>query len=96
MTTAHQQDSDPKVTERPGSQLREYTPMFFKESELIKESELLNARAFATLGGVVNIDALVADRLRSRIDKDFIRAEFLIWKMLFGNITLNENGVIVQ
>lgn len=96
MTTAHQQDSDVKVTERPGSQLREYTPIFFKESELIKESELLNARAWATLGGVVNIDDLVADRLRSRIDKDFIRAEWLIWRMLLGSIAISENGVTVN
>lgn len=96
MTTPHQMDADPKVTERPGSQLREYTPAYFKESELIKESELLNARAFATLGGVVNIDQLVAERLRSRIDKDFIRAEWLRWQMLLGSISINENGVKVN
>ena len=96
MTAPHQQDNDPKIVERPGSKLREYTPIFFKESELIKESEILNARAFGTLGGVINLDDLVAQRLKARIDKDFIRAEWLIWEMLQGNISIDENGVKVD
>lgn len=96
MTAPHQQDNDPKIVERPGSKVREYTPIFFKESELIKESEILNARAFGTLGGVINLDDLVATRLKARIDKDFIRAEWLIWSMLQGNISIDENGVKVD
>jgi hypothetical protein len=96
MTVPHQMDADPKVSKRPGSKLREYTPMFFKEKELIKESELLNARAFGTLGGMINIEDLVLERLRARIDKDFIRCEWLIWKMLQGGFTINENDVAVS
>ena len=96
MTSAHQQDADPKIVDRPGSKLREYTPIFFKESEIIKESELLNARALGTLNGMISMDDLVATRLKARIDKDFIRAEWLIWSMLNGAISINENGVVVS
>lgn len=96
MTSPHEQDNDPKIVARPGSKVREYTPIFFKESELIKESELLNARAFATLNNLVSLDDLVADRLRARIDKDFIRAEWLIWSMLQGEISIDENNVKVN
>lgn len=96
MTAPHQQDTDPKVVARPGSKLREYTPIFFKESEVIKESELLNARAFGTINGAINLDELVATRLKARIDKDFIRSEWLIWAMLQGQIAIDENGVKVD
>ena len=49
MTAVHTMDTDPKVAGRPGSKLKSYEPIPHKESELVKESELLKARAFGRL-----------------------------------------------
>jgi hypothetical protein len=96
MTAPHSMDADPTIDKRPGSKTREYEPIPFKESDLIKESELLRARELGTLGGVVNLDRLVAQTVRAREDKTFIRAEWLRWKTLTGGFTIEENGVKVS
>lgn len=93
LTRQHALGSDVKIGQRPGSKVRQYRPGYFKESELIKEDELLVARAFATLGAVVNIDELVSRRLKARINKDFFTIEKLIWDCLQGEIAMtDENG----
>lgn len=96
MTPPHSMDADPQVQKRPGSKTREYTPIPFKASEVIKESELLRSRELGTLAGVIRIDDEVARRSKARIDKDFIRAEWLRWNCLQGAIAINENGVKVD
>src|SRR6185369_16755963 len=48
LTRPHALGADVKIGQRPGSRVREYRPGYFKEGELIKEDELLVARAFAT------------------------------------------------
>jgi hypothetical protein len=95
MTAPHAMDSDPKIDKRPGSTLREYAPIPFKESDLIKESEILQARELGTLANVVNLDRMVALTMKARMDKTFIRAEWLTWKMLTGGFSIAENGVTV-
>src|SRR5260370_23905129 len=95
MTAPHAMDSDPKIDKRPGSVLREYSPIPFKESDLIKESEILQARELGTLANVVNLDRMVALTMKARMDKTFIRAEGLTWKMLTGGFSLAENGINV-
>ena len=96
MTAVHNMDSDPRIGRRPGSRTREYEPIPFKETDVIKESELLRARELGTLGGVINIDALVVRTLRSRVDQTFLRAEYLRWQALCGALSINENGVRVN
>ncbi|MGH9942944.1 MAG: major capsid protein [Pyrinomonadaceae bacterium] len=97
MTPPHNMDSEPRIDERPGSKTREYEPIPFKGSELIKESELLRARELGTLGGVINLDRYVAKRTRARQDKTYIRAEWCRWQALCnGEININENGVVVR
>jgi|SRR5436853_2164537 len=95
MTSPHAMDADPKVDKRPGSKTREYEPIPFKQTDLIKESELLRARELGTLAGSISLDRLVADTMKARVDKTYIRAEWLRWKTLTGGFTINENGVKV-
>jgi len=96
MTAPHNMKSDPTIDDRPGSVTREYEPIPFKESDVIKEDELLRARELGTLGGGINLDRTVAQTVRSREDKTFIRAEWLRWKTLTGGFTISENGVFVS
>lgn len=96
MTPPHNMDTDPKTETRPGSKLKSYKPIPHKATELIKESELLNARQLGTLGGVVNLDDLVMDRFTARIGKDHVRKEWEIWQALKGSLSINENDVIIN
>lgn len=96
MTAAHKMGTDPQIDAREGSRTREYTPIPFKETDVITEEELLLARELGTLNNVVNIDSLVARTIRDREDKNFIRAESLRWQALTGRIDINENGVRVR
>ncbi|MCP9494277.1 MAG: major capsid protein [Pyrinomonadaceae bacterium MAG19_C2-C3] len=96
MTHLHNMDTDPRTVGRPGSRVRSYEPIFFKEQELIKESDLLMARQYGTLNGVINIDELVMRRKRALEDRAYIRAEQLRWMALGGEVHLNENGVRVD
>lgn len=96
MTAAHNMKSDPRVDNRPGSKLREYTAIPFKQTEIITEDELLQARQMATLGGVIDLHELVGRRIKAREDKTFIRAEWCRWQALRGELDINENGVHVH
>lgn len=96
MTAPHLLGTDPRIDLRPGSRLREYTPISFKETDLVKEDELLRARMLGTLGGVVNINTIVATLAKARMDKTRIRQEWTIWEALRGQLTINENGVFVS
>lgn len=95
-TSAHAMDADPKIDKRPGSKTREYEPIPFKESDLIKESEILRARELGTLGGVINLDREVTRIARARMDKTKIAAEVARWQCLTGLLDINENGVRVR
>ncbi|MDQ3132126.1 MAG: major capsid protein [Acidobacteriota bacterium] len=96
MTAPHLLGTDPRIDLRPGSKLREYEPIPFKESDLIKEDELLRARQLGTLGGVVNINTIVARLAKARMDKTRIRQEWTVWSALRGVLTINENNVFVS
>jgi Phage major capsid protein E len=97
MTAPHSMDADPRIDERPGSKTREYEPIPFKESDVIKESELLRGRELGTLGGVINLDAEVGRTMRARQDKTHIRAEWCRWQALStGVLDIDENGVRVR
>lgn len=96
MTAPSNLKTDPKIDVRPGSKLREYRPIPFKETDVIGEDELLQARQTGTLGGVVDLHELVGRVLRARSDKTYIRAEWLRWQSLQGGFEINENGVYVS
>lgn len=96
MTAPSNLKTDPVIDTRPGSKTREYTPIPFKETDVIGEDELLEARAFGTLGGVVNLSEQIGRVMRARMDKTFIRFEWLRWQTLMGEFTVNENGVYVH
>ena len=92
MTGVHTMDTDPRVRRRPGSRLHSFEPIPHKETELIKESEMLKARAWGTLGGVINIEYLVMDAFRRAMGMDDIRIEWEIWQMFQGELNIDENG----
>lgn len=96
MTAVHKMGTDPQIDAREGSRVREYTPIPFKETDVITEEELLLAREAGTLNNVVNIDGLVARTIRDREDKNFIRAEWSRWEAARGQLNINENGVRVR
>lgn len=96
MTAPHTMGTDPKIDTRPGSTLREFEPIPFKETDLVKENELLKARAYGTLGGVVNITDAISRIAKSRVDKNRIRVEWTRWQALLGQLTILENGVRVN
>jgi major capsid protein E len=96
MTAVHTMDTDPKVRGRRGSNLKSYEPIPHKETELIKESELLKARSFGTLGGVINIDDLVMGAFSDAMSLDDVRIEWEIWQALQGQLNIDENGVVLS
>ena len=96
MTAPHVMGTDPKIDTRPGSRLREFEPIPFKETDLVKENELLKARQYGTLGGVVNLNETVARIAKARVDKNRLRAEWTRWQAFRGQLLIFENGVRVN
>lgn len=96
MTAPHNMNSDPRVNERPGSKVKRYTPMYFKETDLLKESDILMPRAFGTFGNVLDVSIEVGRITKARTDKNFLRAEWCVWQALGGHLQFNENGVKVD
>lgn len=96
MTAPHVMGTDPKIDVRPGSRLREFEPIPFKETDLVKENELLKARQFGTIGGVVDINAMCGRIAKARVDKNRLRAEWTRWQAFRGQLTIIENGVRVS
>jgi hypothetical protein len=96
MTAPHVLGTDPKIADRRGSKQKEYEPIYFKESDVIREDELLRARELGTLSGMVDLHALIGKTIRDREDKNFIRAEYLRWRAARGQISVHENGVNVE
>ena len=96
MTAPHTMGTDPKIDVRQGSRVREFEPIPFKETDLIKENELLRVRQFGTLGGVVNIGGLIAQVAKNRVDKNRLRVEWTRWQAFRGQLTINENGVRIN
>jgi len=96
MTAAHVMGTDPKMDVRPGSKVREFEPIPFKETDIIKENELLMSRQMGTLGNTVDIKDLVARIAKARVDKNRIRAEWTRWAAMRGSLEIAENGVLVN
>jgi hypothetical protein len=95
MTKPHAMDADPAIDKRPGSKTKSYEGIPFKESDVLKESDLLTGRALGTLGGTLNVSTEVARIMQARMDKTMIRVEWARWQALRGQLSINENGVKV-
>jgi hypothetical protein len=96
MTAPHNMNADPKVSERPGSKVKEYTPLYFKETDLLRESDIIMPRAFGTFGNMIDLTTEVGRVTKARVDKNYLRAEWAIWQALGGALNFNENGVKVN
>ena len=96
MTAAHVMGTDPKTDARQGSKTYEYEPIPFKETDILKESEILRSRELGTLAGTLDLSAEIARIAKNRFDKTMVRVEKLIWDTLKGAIAIDENGVKID
>lgn len=96
MTAPHVMGTDPKTDTRQGSKTYEYEPIPFKETDILKESEILRARELGTLAGSLDLSNEIARIAKNRFDKTMTRIETLIWATLKGSISIDENGVKVN
>jgi hypothetical protein len=96
MTAPHAMGTDPKIDKRPGSKTREYEPIPFKESDVLKENEILRSRELGTINNTIDLSRAVGEMVKNRMDKTKIRMESLRWQTLRGSISINENGVKVS
>jgi len=97
MTSPHVMGTDPRTDTRQGSKTYEYEPIPFKETDLIKEDEILRARELGTLAaGTLDLSAEVARIVHNRFVKTMARVEKLRWDTLKGAIAIDENGVKVN
>jgi hypothetical protein len=96
MTAAHVMGTDPKTDTRQGSKTHEYEPIPFKETDVLREDEILRQRELGTLNQTLDLGAEIARITKNRLDKTRIRMEQLRWDTLRGAIAINENGVVVN
>jgi|CXWL01.1.fsa_nt_gi hypothetical protein len=96
ITSAHTMGTDPKTGTRQGSRTRSYTPIPFKETDLLKEDEILRSRQLGTMAGTLDLSEEIARIAKDRFDKTEARKEKLRWDTLLGAIAINENGVKVD
>ena len=96
MTQPHVMGADPKVDIRQGSKTRSYTPIPFKQTDLLKENEILRSRELGTMNQTLDLSAEVARIARNRFIKTQIRKEKLRWDTLQGAISISENDVSIS
>jgi hypothetical protein len=96
MTAPHNMNADPKVAGRPGMKTHRFSPLFFKETDILKESDMLMPRQAGTLGGSLDLSAEIARIAKARADRNFLRVESTIWQTLKGHLVIDENGVEVD
>lgn len=96
LTAPHVMGTDPKTDVRQGSKKHSYTPLCFKETDILKESEILRSRELGTLNGTLDMSREVAKIAKDRFVKTEGRKEKLRWDTLKGQISINENGVVVE
>ena len=95
LTAAHKLGTDPVIGQRRGSVTRRYDPLYWKQTELIREDELLKRRQLGTLGNVINIDAMVTMLATDGVDLDYLRAEYLVWLSLTNlGFTIVIGGIV--
>jgi hypothetical protein len=95
-TAPHVMGTDPKTDKRQGSKTHEYEPIPFKETDLLKEDEILRARELGTMNNRLDLSREIARIAKNRLDKTRIRMEILRWQTLRGEIDIDENGVVVH
>lgn len=96
LTAPHVMGTDPKVDKRQGHKTRSYTPIPFKETDLLKEDEILRARQLGTMAGTLHVAEEIGKIVRDRWVKTLGRMEKLRWDTLRGAIAIDENDVKVN
>jgi hypothetical protein len=92
MTHAHALDADPRIVKNLAVRRHEFSPYYFKETGVLRESDLLLTRAnmtFDQLAGqrlVMNLMAQLNVRLETRI-------EWLRWQAFNGSVVIADNNV---
>jgi hypothetical protein len=95
-TKSHKRGNDPHIDDREGSVDREFTPMDFKETDVIGEKEILEKRQEGTWGEPLDLEDSVAETIKDRADKTMIAVEDTRWQAFRGKLRVNENGVKVS
>jgi hypothetical protein len=95
-TAPHVMGTDPKLDTRQGSKTHEFDPIPFKETDLLKEDEILKARELGTINNTLDLGREIARIAKNRLDKTRIRVEMMRWQALKGSLTINENGVKIS
>lgn len=96
MTKPHVLGTDPAIDARAGSKRYRYDPLYFKESDVLNEADLLRARNLGTFGQPVDLVTEVTRLAKKRAMKTMTRVEWTIWQVLGGHLQFNENGVKVD
>lgn len=96
MTKPHTLDSTPALVKMPGLKNKSMGTGYWKESAQLNESDMLILRGFgpdhrkrAARDKVVRLQETLQARLA-------VRMEWLRWQALLGQLSVNENGVILD
>lgn len=95
-TSIHKRGSDPHIDDREGSVDREFSPIDFKETDVIGEKEILEKRQEGTWGEPLDLEDTVVETMRDRADKTMISVECTRWDAFRGLLAINEKGVKVN
>lgn len=96
MTAAHVLGTDPEIDERAGSKKFKYSPLHFKETDVMNEADILRARQLGTYGQPVDLMTEVTRIARNRAVKTLTRVEWTIWQMFGGRLQITEGKVKVD
>ncbi len=95
-TSVHKRGNEPHVDDREGSVEREFSPIDFKETDVIGEKEILEKRQEGTWGEPIDLEDTVVETIQDRADKTMIAVEDTRWNAFRGSLTINEKGVKVS
>lgn len=96
MTAPHLLGTDTKIDKKKGSKKFRYDPLYFKETDVLNEADILRARQLGTYGRPVDLITEVTKLAKKRARKTMTRVEWTIWQVLGGTLAFNENGVKVN
>jgi Phage major capsid protein E len=96
MTAAHLLGTEPKIDARPASKKFRYEPLYFKETDVLNEADILRARKLGTFGTPISLTEEITKIAKRRAEKTMVRIEWSIWQMLGGRLQYTDNKVKVD
>lgn len=93
MTQAAVDDAEAPTVRQFGAASYSFTPAGFREKTPLGQKDFRGIRELGTQDQEMRLERLIADTLvwlRSRVES---RIEWMRWKALLGNITINEGGI---